>query len=80
MYHRIGAAHKRQRSILVSGLGAKDHEELFLVFKECAESLGTKLLETIQNGDGQTVPLDIHACISRGMLDALVQGINTISP
>ena len=74
----IGEVHKRQRSIMAPGFGQKESKEFFPIFKECAESLSTKWLEAIQDGDGQAVVLNVLPWLSRGALDAIGQGIITI--
>ena len=63
---------------MVPGFGQKESKEFFPIFKDCAESLSTKWLEAIENGEGQTVVLNVLAWFERGALDAIGHGIITI--
>ena len=72
----IGEDHKRQRAIMLPGFGLTESRAFLPIFRECAESISMKWLETIGNHTSscQTVVLNVRPWLSRGTLDAIGQG------
>lgn len=59
---------------MLPGFGGPESKAWFPIFKERAEAMSTKWLETIGSNDSQTVEIDVLAWLSRGALDSIGQG------
>lgn len=66
-----GDDHKRQRRVVLPGFGGPESKAFLLLFKNCAESLSNKWMETISNSNEGLVVLNIPAWLSRATLDAI---------
>lgn len=66
-----GDDHKRQRRVVLPGFGGPESKAFLLLFKNCAESLSNKWMETISNSNEGSVVLNIPAWLSRATLDAI---------
>ncbi|KAF8434330.1 cytochrome P450 [Boletus edulis BED1] len=66
-----GEDHRRQRSVMLPGFGQKESKELFPIFKDYADAISVKWLETIGNSNSESVVIDIVSWISRAALDSV---------
>ncbi|KAF8557928.1 cytochrome P450 [Imleria badia] len=66
-----GEDHRRQRSILLPGFATKESRAFFPIFKDCADSVSMRWLETIGNENGQSAVINVLSWLSRGTLDAI---------
>ncbi|KAF8131862.1 cytochrome P450 [Boletus edulis] len=66
-----GEDHRRQRSIMLPGFGMNECKEFLPIFKDCAEAISMKWLETIGSSDSRGLVIDVLAWASRGTLDAM---------
>ncbi|KAF8438608.1 cytochrome P450 [Boletus edulis BED1] len=66
-----GEVHKRQKSILLPGFGSKECKAFLPIFKDCADSISTKWMETIESSNSQGVVINVLDRLSRGALDAM---------
>ncbi|KAF8130331.1 cytochrome P450 [Boletus edulis] len=66
-----GEVHKRQKSIVLPGFGSKECKAFLPIFKDCADSISTKWMETIESSNSQGVVINVLDWLSRGALDAV---------
>lgn len=68
-------------SILLPGSGPKESQAFSPAFRDCAESISMKWLETIGSSNSQSAVINVKSWLSRGALDAIGHGtIVFISP
>lgn len=60
---------------MLPGFGPKESKAFFPIFQDCAESIRMKWSESIGNGNGQSVVIDVLSWLSRGALDAIGHGM-----
>lgn len=66
-----GDDHKRHRRVMLPGFGGPESKTFLLLFKNCAESMSNKWMETISNSKEGSVVFNIPAWLSRATLDAI---------
>ncbi|KAG6382154.1 cytochrome P450 [Boletus reticuloceps] len=70
-----GEDHARQRSIMLPGFGSKECKAFLPIFKDCADSLSMKWMDTIESGNSQGVVINIRDWLLRGAFDAIGRGM-----
>ena len=72
-----GEDHRRHKTILLPGFGPNECKAFLPIFKECADSISTKWLDTIGSDNDQAVVINVLEWLSRGTLDAIGRGMIT---
>ncbi|KAF8131874.1 cytochrome P450 [Boletus edulis] len=70
-----GEDHARQRSIMLPGFGSKECKAFLPIFRDCADSLSIKWMETIESGNSQGVVINIRDWLLRGAFDAIGRAV-----
>lgn len=60
---------------MLPGFGLRESKAFLPIFKDCAEAISMKWLETIRNGNDRSVVINVLEWLSRGALDAIGHGM-----
>lgn len=60
---------------MLPGFGLKESKAFLPIFKDCAEAVSMKWVETIGSSDNRAVVINVVDWLSRGTLDAIGQGM-----